>query len=112
MGNAYLTVDPALKRQITRNTLLLSASMAALTGMIQLGSAVATLTFVSVTGLSVLSGLGPAIIVAAGALTALPAGRAMDRLGRAPVLSAGFATGMIARSSLGLEPCGFREAWW
>ena len=36
---------------------------------------------------------GPAIVLAAGALAALPAGRAMDRAGRVPVLALGFGTG-------------------
>jgi MFS family permease len=40
-----------------------------------------------------LLGLGPAIVLASGALAALPAGRAMDRTGRVPVLALGFGTG-------------------
>ncbi len=43
-----------------RNTLLLSASMAALYGMVQLSAALSTVTFVAVTGVSGLAGLGPA----------------------------------------------------
>ena len=78
---------------IRRNTFLLSAALAANSGMLQLSAAVASLTLVLVTGSEGLLGLGPAIVLASGALTALPAGRAMDRFGRVPVLAAGFALG-------------------
>jgi MFS family permease len=78
---------------IKRNTALLSASLAANSGMLQLSAAVASLTFVLVTGVKGLLGLGPAIVLASGALAALPAGRAMDRFGRVPVLATGFVLG-------------------
>jgi MFS family permease len=78
---------------IKRNTALLSGALAANSGMLQLSAAVASLTLVSVVGLEGLLGLGPAIVLAAGALAALPAGRAMDRVGRVPVLAGGFAAG-------------------
>ena len=45
-------------------------------------------------GVKGLLGLGPAIVLASGALAALPAGRAMDRFGRVPVLAAGFGVGV------------------
>ena len=61
--------------------------------MLQLSAAVASLTLVLVIGLEGLLGLGPAIVLGSGALAALPAGRAMDRVGRVPVLATGFATG-------------------
>jgi MFS family permease len=51
---------------------------------------VSSLTFVLVTGVEGLLGLGPAIFLAASALAAVPAGRTMDRLGRRPVLAGGF----------------------
>src|SRR5215212_11059986 len=79
---------------IRRNTLLLSASLAANSGMLQLSAAVASLTLVLVLGVDQLLGLGPAIVLATGALSALPAGRAMDRFGRVPVLIIGFALGI------------------
>ena len=41
-----------------------------------------------------LLGLGPAIVLAAGALAALPAGLLMDRMGRVPILAAGFGCGI------------------
>ena len=78
---------------IKRNTALLSAALAANSGMLQLSAAVASLTFVLVTGVRGLLGLGPAIVLASGALAALPAGRAMDRFGRVPVIAAGFIIG-------------------
>jgi MFS family permease len=49
-----------------------------------------SLTFVLVTGITGLLGLGPAIFLAASGLAALPAGRAMDRYGRRPVIVTGF----------------------
>ena len=80
---------------IKRNTALLSASLAANSGMLQLSAAVASLTFVLVTGVKGLLGLGPAIVLASGALAALPAGRAMDRFGRVPVIATGFVIGAL-----------------
>jgi MFS family permease len=78
---------------VRRNTLLLSASLAANSGMLQLNAAVASTTLVLALGVRGLIGLGPAIVLASGALAALPAGRLMDRIGRVPVLAGGFATG-------------------
>jgi MFS family permease len=80
---------------IRRNTILLSASLAANSAMLQLSAAVATLTVGLVVGVKGLVGLGPAIVLGTGALSALPAGRAMDRFGRVPVLVTGFALGVI-----------------
>ena len=78
---------------IARNTTLLSAALAANSGMLQLQAAVASLTLVQVLGIDGLLGLGPAIVLASGALVAPFAGRAMDRVGRVPVLAVGFAIG-------------------
>jgi MFS family permease len=80
---------------IRRNTILLAASLAANSAMLQLSAAVATLTVVLVVGVRGLVGLGPAIVLGTGALAALPAGRAMDRFGRVPVLVTGFALGIL-----------------
>jgi MFS family permease len=80
---------------IRRNTILLAASLAANSAMLQLSAAVATLTVVLVVGVHSLVGLGPAIVLGTGALFALPAGRAMDRFGRIPVLVAGFSFGVV-----------------
>jgi len=87
---------------VRRNTLLLAAALAANSGMLQLSAAVASLTLVLVLGVDQLLGLGPAIVLAAGALAALPAGRAMDRYGRVPVLAVGFATGGLGGGLAGL----------
>jgi MFS family permease len=78
---------------IRRNTALLSAALAANSAMLQLQAAVASITLVIALGVDGLLGLGPAIVLASGALAALPAGRAMDRIGRVPVLRAGYLTG-------------------
>jgi MFS family permease len=83
------------KLPVGRNTLLLSAGMAALYGMVQLWAAVTPITFEAVTGLKGLVGLGPAIFMSTAALAALPAGRAMDRFGRVPILAGGFALGIL-----------------
>ena len=75
---------------VRRNTLLLAATMAVNSAVLQLVAAVSSLTFVLVTGVHGLLGLGPAIFLAASAVTAVPAGRGMDRYGRTPVMSVGF----------------------
>ena len=75
---------------IRRNTILLAGSMACLSGMFQLVAAVSSLTFVKVTGVHGLLGLGPAIFLVTAALAAYQAGRGMDRFGRIPPLAVGF----------------------
>jgi MFS family permease len=55
---------------------------------------VATITLVLVTGIESILGLGPAVFLGASAAAALPAGRAMDRHGRVPVLAAGCVSGI------------------
>jgi MFS family permease len=75
---------------VRRNTLILAATMAVYSAVLQLVAAVSSITFVLVTGIHGLLGLGPAIFLVASALAAVPAGRAMDRLGRRPVVAAGF----------------------
>jgi MFS family permease len=80
---------------VRRNTALLSAALATNSAMLQLSAAVASLTLVLVLDVEGLLGLGPAIVLATGALVAVPAGRAMDRVGRVPVLAAGFCAGAV-----------------
>src|SRR5690349_11078888 len=65
------------KLPIGRNTGLLSASLATNSATLQLSAAVASLTLVRVLHIEGLLGLGPAIVLAAGALAALPAGLLM-----------------------------------
>jgi MFS family permease len=60
---------------------------------------VSSITFVLVTGVEGLLGLGPAIFLVAAALTAVPAGRAMDRVGRRAVLACGY---LLATAGCGL----------
>src|SRR3954463_4343950 len=80
---------------IRRNTILLASALAASSAMLQLSAAVASLTLVLVLDVGGLLALGPAIVLAWGALAALPAGRAMDRIGRVPVLAGGFCAGAV-----------------
>jgi MFS family permease len=76
---------------VRRNTILLAATVAVNSCLFQLAAALNALTFVGVTGIEGLLGLGPAIFLASSGLAALPAGRAMDRFGPTPVIVAGFA---------------------
>ena len=88
------TLAPALPAlAVARNTALLSAALASHSAMLSLTAAVASITLVRVLDLEWLLGLGPAVVLTAGALAAVPAGRGMDRLGRVPVLVAGFGVG-------------------
>jgi MFS family permease len=75
---------------VRRNTILLAATLAVNTCLFQLAAAVNSITFVEVTGVTGLLGLGPAIFLASSGLAALPAGRAMDHFGRIPVMVVGF----------------------
>ena len=77
-----------------RNTILLAATLTCLSGMVQLVVAVSTISLVLVTGMESILGLGPAIFLTANAIVAFPAGRAMDRFGRVPVLALGCVTGV------------------
>ena len=77
--------------------------------MLQLGVAVATTSLVLVTGIEGILGLGPAIFLLSGALSAMPAGRLMDRVGRVPVLAGGFALG-IAGCCVTALACGIDSA--
>ena len=99
---------PAPSLPIGRNTALLSSSLAMNSAMLQLSAAVASLTLVRVLDIEGLLGLGPAIVLAAGALAALPAGLLMDRMGRVPILVGGFCCG-IAGSLL--AALGTAQGW-
>ncbi|MDX6522550.1 MAG: hypothetical protein QOI17_63 [Gaiellales bacterium] len=85
-------MDEHLARTVRRNTLLLATVNAVNSVVLQLAAAVSSLTFVLVTGRTGLLGLGPAIFLTSSGLTAVVAGRLMDRYGRKPVLAAGFVT--------------------
>jgi MFS family permease len=75
---------------VRRNTILLAAAMAVYSAVLQLTAAVSSITFVLVTGVEGLLGLGPAIFLVASGLAAVPAGRLMDRIGRRPVIAGGY----------------------
>ena len=100
--HAHELEGPALGRAIRRNTALLSAALAVNSATLQLAAAIASITFVEVTGVEALLGLGPAIFLTAGAVTSLPAGRAMDRFGRVPVLASGFGLGTLGAGTTAL----------
>ncbi len=95
-------LPPSPPFPIVRNTLLLSGCMAVNGAGISLSAAVATITFVLVTGVDGLLGLGPAIFLTAAAGSAWVGGRAMDRYGRIPVLACGFVTGIAGNLLTGL----------
>src|SRR5215207_6274763 len=88
-------VAPTASLPIRRNTLLLAGVLAVNSAVLQLVAAVSSLTFVLVTGFEKLLGVGPAIFLTSSAVTAVPAGRLMDRLGRIPVITGGFVLGAI-----------------
>jgi MFS family permease len=101
---ATATPEPASpKFPIRRNIALLSGAVAASTAMLQLIAAVAAISLDRLLEAEGLLGLGPAIVLAAGAVAAVPAGRAMDRFGRIPVLATGFGVGA---ASCGLAAVG------
>ena len=60
---------------VRRNTLLLATAMAVYSSVLQLVAAVSSITFVLVSGVEGLLGLGPAIFLVASGLAAVPAGR-------------------------------------
>jgi MFS family permease len=72
--------------------------MAVYSAVLQLVAAVSSLTFVLVTGIEGLLGLGPAIFLTASGLAAVPAGRAMDRVGRRPVIAGGYLAAAVGCS--------------
>ena len=100
---------PVAALPVRRNTALLAAALAANSAMLQLSAAVASLTLVLVLDVRGLLGLGPAIVLASGALAALPAGRAMDRIGRVPVIAYGFFVTAIGSALTALGAA--QEAW-
>jgi MFS family permease len=91
--NDAVVSQPSPALPVRRNTVLLAATMAVNSAVLQLVAAVSSLTFVLVTGVRGLLGLGPAIFLTASALTSVPAGRMMDRFGRTPIMSVGFVIG-------------------
>jgi MFS family permease len=89
---------------IRRNVALLSAAVAANASTLQLTSAVASISLARLLDVEGLLGLGPALVLAAGPLAAVPAGRAMDRRGRIAVLAPGVAGLVIGAMALVAAP--------
>jgi len=89
---------PALHIPVRRNTILLAVAMAVYSSVLQLVAAVSSITFVLVTGVTGLLGLGPAIFLMSSALSAVPAGRLMDRIGRKPVIAGGYVAAAVGCS--------------
>jgi MFS family permease len=87
---------------VRRNALLLAGGLVCNSGMFQLAAALSSLTLVAVTGVKGILGLGPAIFLAAGAAAVGPAGRLSDRVGRMPVIRAGFASGALGCGAVAL----------
>jgi MFS family permease len=87
---------------VKRNTILLAAALAVNSCLFQLAAAVNSITFVQITGIEGLLGLGPAIFLASSGLAALPAGRAMDHFGRVPVIAVGFVIASLGCSLVAL----------
>jgi MFS family permease len=95
---------------IRRNTALLAAAIAMNSATLQLVAAISALTFVRVTGVTRLLGLGPAVSLLSAAAASFPAGRLMDRVGRVPVLATGYAFGAIGATLTGFGAA-LRTAW-
>src|ERR687885_1083639 len=76
--------------------------MAVNSAVLQLVAAVSSLTFVLVTGVRGLLGLGPAIFLTSSGLTAVVAGRTMDARGRIPVVACGYLLGATGAATTAL----------
>jgi MFS family permease len=81
--------------EVRRNAFLLALGLVFQSGMIQLAVALGTVTIVAVTGVHSILGLGPAVFLIAGAAAVGPAGRLSDRVGRMPVIRAGYVLGIV-----------------
>jgi MFS family permease len=84
-----------VRPEVRRNAFLLAACLVCNSAALQLAAALSSVTLVAVTGIKGILGLGPAIFLAAGAAAVGPGGRLMDRVGRMPVIRAGFAGGAV-----------------
>ncbi|HEY8168326.1 MAG TPA: MFS transporter [Candidatus Limnocylindrales bacterium] len=93
-------VGPGLDRTIRRNTITLAAALAIAWTVIQLQSAVTTITTELLTGQTAQAGVASALFLVTLGLVAIPAGRLMDRVGRGPVIAAGFALAAVASGGL------------
>src|SRR5690348_10774486 len=87
---------------VRRSQLLIATAMAVYSSAVQLGIALGTVTFVAVTGWERLLGAAPALLLGGAGLAAGPAGRAMDRVGRMPVVAVGFVVGAAGAATVAL----------
>lgn len=91
---------PALDRVIRRNTVTLGAALAIGWTIIQLQAALTTITTEILTGQTWSAGVASALFSLTLGLVAIPAGRLMDRVGRGPVIVAGFVLAGVAAGGL------------
>jgi MFS family permease len=94
------SAGPARERVIRRNTLTLASALAIGWSVIQLQAALTTITTEILTGQTWSAGIAAALFSVTLGLIAIPAGRLMDRVGRAPVIAAGFAVAAAAAAVL------------
>ena len=91
---------PALDRVVRRNTITLASALAVGWTVIQLQAALTTITTEILTGQTWSAGVAAALFSVTLGLVAIPAGRLMDRVGRGPVIAAGFAVAALAAAVL------------
>ena len=84
-----------MRADVRRNAFLLAGCLVCNSAALQLAAALSSVTLVSVTGVTGILGLGPAIFLLSGAAAVGPAGRLMDSVGRMPVIRGGFAGGAV-----------------
>jgi MFS family permease len=94
------SAGPARDRVIRRNTFTLASALAIGWSVIQLQAALTTITTEILTGQTWSAGIAAALFSVTLGLIAIPAGRLMDRVGRAPVIAAGFAVASLAAAVL------------
>jgi len=90
-----------VRPEVRRNAFLLAGCLVCNSAALQLAAALSSVTLVSVTGITGILGLGPAIFLVSGAAAVGPAGRLGDRVGRMPVIRGGFVSGLLAALATG-----------
>ncbi len=87
--------DPVIRAVVRRNTIFLSASMALLFAGMQHVPSLGGLVAERITGSTAAAGIPMAAMIIGLSLAAYPAGRLMDRVGRVPVLIAGYLAAIV-----------------
>lgn len=87
--------DPVTRAVVRRNTILLSASMALLFAGMQHVPSLGGLVAERIVGSTAAAGIPMAATIIGLCLAAYPAGRLMDRVGRVPVLIAGYLAALV-----------------